>query len=374
MGASFGPSGAYVVDAQTGARLFSWKGGTPRVLASNTKLFTLGAALARHGPDATIATQALIEGALDPKGTLDGDLYLRGGGDPAFGSAAYVRSRYGTASGGTVESLSRELYKAGLRVVRGSVVGDESVFDSRRGGPAEGYAASGEVEGPLSALVYNHGLMSNGYFQTNPPAYAAARMTDALRSAGVTVKKSATSGRAPAGAVELARVESLKMSKLAQLTGTPSDNFFAEELAKGLGGGSTAGGARSVVRFARSRGARVRLFDGSGLSHSDRAAPQDVVRYLMKERSQTEYRALYNALPIAGVNGTLVARMRSGPAHKRCRAKTGTLNGVSALSGFCSSRRGHTIVFSILMNGVSSLYRAHSLQDQMAQSLAGYSG
>ena len=199
-------------------------------------------------------------------------------------------------------------------------------------------------------------------------------MTDALRKAGVKVKKSATSGQAPSDATELARVESLKMSKLAQLTATPSDNFFAEELAKGLGGGTTAGGARAVVRFARSRGARVRLADGSGLSRSDRAAPQQVVRYLVKERSQPEYRALYGALPIAGVNGTLFDRMRSGRAHKHCRAKTGTLNGVSALSGYCSSRGGHTLVFSILMNGVSDLYRAHSLQDRMAQSIAGYSG
>jgi D-alanyl-D-alanine carboxypeptidase/D-alanyl-D-alanine-endopeptidase (penicillin-binding protein 4) len=374
MRASWGPSGAYVVDGQTGARLFAWNGGTARVLASNTKLFTTGAALARKGPNATIATRALIGGTMNAMGTVDGDLYLKGGGDPAFGSSAYVRHAYGTGSGATTESLAKRLYAGGLRLIRGSVVGDESLFDSRRGIPATGYAASGQVEGPLSGLVYNHGLMASGYFQTNPPGYAAARMTDALRAAGVTVKKSATTGRAPGGAIELARVESLKMSKLAQLTDTPSDNFFAEELAKGLGGGTTAGGASAVVRFARSRGARVRLADGSGLSHSNRASPQDVVRYLIKERSQPESKALYGALAIAGVNGTLASRMRSGPAHKHCRAKTGTLNGVSALSGYCSSRGGHTIVFSILMNGVSSNSRAHSLQDRMAQAIAGYSG
>jgi D-alanyl-D-alanine carboxypeptidase/D-alanyl-D-alanine-endopeptidase (penicillin-binding protein 4) len=94
----------------------------------------------------------------------------------------------------------------------------------------------------------------------------------------------------------------------------------------------------------------------------------------VKERSEPEYKSLYAALPIAGVNGTLFDRMRSGPAHHRCRAKTGTLNGVSALSGYCRSHGGHLIAFSILMNGVSDIYRAHYLQDKMAQAMAAYAG
>jgi serine-type D-Ala-D-Ala carboxypeptidase/endopeptidase (penicillin-binding protein 4) len=367
-------SGAYVRNAETGHRLFAVRRSTPRILASNTKLFTIGAALGRYGPDGTLVTRVLTGSPLDAAtGIVDGNLYFVGGGDPVFGGGAYVRSAYG-GRGATVEKLAKKLYDGGLRVVRGRVVGDESLYDSRRSGPAEGYAASGEVGGPLSALVFNHGLMSTGRFQTDPPSYAAGRLTDALQRLGVKVSKSARSGRAPSGAVELASIRSMAMSRIAQLTALPSDNFFAELLAKGLGDGTTAGGARSIVRFAHKRGAEVHLSDGSGLSRSNQAAPQDVVRFLDHERDTPEFDALYSALPIAGVNGTLFDRMRSGPAHHHCRAKTGTLSGVSALSGYCESRGGSTLIFSILMNGQGSDSYAHSIQDKMAQSMAKYKG
>jgi len=91
-------SGAYVVDATTGQTLFAWKAGTPRILASNTKLFTTSAALDHFGADGTFTTQVLATGQLNPDGILKGDLWLRGGGDPAFGTGAYVRRHYGAAA------------------------------------------------------------------------------------------------------------------------------------------------------------------------------------------------------------------------------------------------------------------------------------
>jgi D-alanyl-D-alanine carboxypeptidase/D-alanyl-D-alanine-endopeptidase (penicillin-binding protein 4) len=254
------------------------------------------------------------------------------------------------------------------------VVGDESLYDSRRSGPAEGYAASAEVGGPLTALVYNHGLMSNGYFQRDPPAYAAGRLDSALRGVGIEVGKDPKSGRAPSGAEELGRTKSLPIARIAALTAQPSDNFFAELLAKGLGGGTTAGGARALERFADDRGADVNLSDGSGLSRSNKASPQELVRYLHHEMDAPEFPAFYDALPTAGVSGTLADRMESGPAHRHCHAKTGTLYGVSALSGYCDARGGSRLIFSILMNGVSSDSDAHSIQDRMARSIANYDG
>lgn len=374
MRSSFGHSGAYVADAKTGKALFDWSATTRRVLGSNTKLFTVGTALGLRGPNGKIPTKVLISGQLDDQGGLKGNLYLLGGGDPTFASSDYARFRYGSAKGGTVEGLARRLRIAGLKVVSGAVVGDESTFDSRRSGPAEGYRSFGEVVGPLSALVYNHGLTATGARQSDPPSYVAARLTDALREQGVTVRKSARSGTAPSGAVELARVNSLPMSRIAFLTLTPSDAFFADILAKVVGGGTTAGGGRAIVRFARTRGAKVRIVDGSGLSHYNQAAPREVVKYLLGERAGPESKALYHAMAITGVSGTLAHRMTSGPAHGRCRAKTGTLYNVSVLSGYCKSRGGHTLVFSILMNGVNNIPRARALQDQMAQSIADYSG
>ena len=165
------------------------------------------------------------------------------------------------------------------------------------------------------------------------------------------------------------------MSRLAQLTALPSDNYFAELLAKEVGDGTTAGGATAIRRFAKRRGASIKLADGSGLSRSNQAAPQDVVRFLDHTQGEPEFDALYKSLPIAGVNGTLSDRMRSGYAHHNCRAKTGTISGVSTLSGFCDSRGGSRLIFSILMNGIGYDYDgARSLQDRMAQAMAKYQG
>ncbi|HKO29011.1 MAG TPA: D-alanyl-D-alanine carboxypeptidase, partial [Solirubrobacteraceae bacterium] len=162
--ANAGPhASVFVRRAEDHRRLFARKEGTPRILASNTKLFTVGAALAAYRPDGTLLTRAMSGARLDSHGLLRGNLYLVGAGDPTFGSRDFVRAEYG-GGGGTVEKLADKLRALGVRKVRGHVVGDESLFDSRRGGPAEDYRGSGEIGGPLSALVYNHGLTSSGYF------------------------------------------------------------------------------------------------------------------------------------------------------------------------------------------------------------------
>jgi D-alanyl-D-alanine carboxypeptidase/D-alanyl-D-alanine-endopeptidase (penicillin-binding protein 4) len=164
------------------------------------------------------------------------------------------------------------------------------------------------------------------------------------------------------------------MSDLVRMTNKPSDNFFAEMLLKGIarqatGRGTTAGGARIVADFARDLGAPARLVDGSGLSRSNRATPRRLVRFLAAMTGRDEFDAWYASLPVAGRDGTLAGRMRSGPARGRCHAKTGTLSNVSALSGFCEARSGDLYAFSILMNGVYPT-GARQLQDRMAHALA----
>jgi D-alanyl-D-alanine carboxypeptidase/D-alanyl-D-alanine-endopeptidase (penicillin-binding protein 4) len=400
-------SGAYVADAKSGKTLFSRRGATPRILASNTKLFTSAAVLARYGAGSSLATTLVGSGSLQPNGTWRGSLYLRGGGDPTFGSRSFARSAYGSAA--STEALAAQLRKAGFKAVTGRVFGDESAFDSRRGGPSSGYGTSVWV-GPISALGFNRGLANSRgtAFQKNPPVFAAAKLTSALEARGIAVSGSARAGRAPSGSVMLAETRSPTVAGLLRLQNKPSDNYFAEMLVKGLpmaaasggslrrGGaklpvtptpdapdaaparkpkrtGTTKAGARTAAAYARSLGVKAKLVDGSGLSRSDRAAPREVVRLLNSLRRERGFRSLYASLPIAGRDGTLAGRMRSGPARGRCRAKTGTLTGVSALSGYCITRSGRTLTFSILMNS-ANVYTARSIQDRMAQALAGYRG
>jgi D-alanyl-D-alanine carboxypeptidase/D-alanyl-D-alanine-endopeptidase (penicillin-binding protein 4) len=400
-------SGEYVFDSTSNRVLFRSRSNTVRILASNTKLFTSAAVLARYGPSATLATTVLGTGSLGSDGTYSGDLYLRGGGDPTFGSRSFARRAYG--SNASVEALADELRAAGVRRVTGSVVGDETLFDSRRGGPSSGFGVSIYV-GPLSALDYNRGLANadGSAFQQNPPLFAADKLRSALQADGIGVHGSSHTGRVPAGAVELVEVRSPTIGRLLQLMDKTSDNFFAEMLVKGLavdtevggplrpagaplppapvpGGpagapapgpppdsGTTLSGARVAITNARTLGARPRLVDGSGLSTSDRATPHDVATLLARLESRPGFPTFYAALSIAGRDGTLSGRMRSGPAHNRCHGKTGTLTGVSALSGYCNALNHHRLVFSILMNGVGDLALAHALQDAMAQAIAAY--
>ena len=176
--------------------------------------------------------------------------------------------------------------------------------------------------------------------------------------------------------MRLAAVSSPPMARLATLTNKPSDNFFAEMLVKALsaqagGRGTTAGGTRLAARFASRIGGRPsRLADGSGLSRANRASPYRVGRLLLAMRERDEFPEFFASLSIAGRDGTLRPRMRRGPARGRCRGKTGTISGVSAVSGYCRARSGDTYVFSILMNGVNA-FGARALQDRMLQAIAG---
>ena len=353
--------------------MFRWRQHTPRILASNAKLFTTSAALARYGPEGTLGTEVLGTGELDTEGVFRGSLYLRGGGDPTFGSRRFTKRSYG--GGATVQDLAALLEETGIQRVTGRVYGDESAFDSLRGGPDSGYGVSPWV-GPLSALSYNRGLFTEGGrgYQANPPAFAAARLDDALGGGGVAVRLKPRAGATPAEARVLASVDSPPMERLIRLTNKPSDNFFAETLLKDLahqagGVGTTAAGARIAAAHARRLGARATLVDGSGLSRGNRASPFSVVK-LLRAMRETEYANEFgDSLPIAGRDGTLFDRMRRGAARWRCIGKTGTLSNVSALSGYCEARSGDNYVYSILMNGVYPT-GARQLQDRMLQAIA----
>ncbi|MDP9400623.1 MAG: D-alanyl-D-alanine carboxypeptidase/D-alanyl-D-alanine-endopeptidase, partial [Actinomycetota bacterium] len=183
---------------------------------------------------------------------------------------------------------------------------------------------------------------------------------------------------APAGAPELARVASAPMAALVRATNVPSDNYLAEMLLKGLGArfsgrGSTLAGAAVAAATMRGLGAAPRIADGSGLSRANRTSPRDVVRLLEAMPAQKTGGAFLRSLPVAGRTGTLRRRMRGTPAAGACRAKTGTLLGVSALAGYCRTRAGGDVAFAFLMSSVS-VFGARAVQDRMARTLAAYDG
>jgi len=354
-------SSALAVDLDTGARIYAARPAVPRIPASVEKLYTTSTALRVLGVDARLVTSVSADAPPDERGTVAGNVYLRGAGDPTLGRAE-------------LDALADRLAAAGVFEVTGSIVGDESVFDARRGPPSSGYRTSVYV-GPLSALSFNRGLTGERapYFQAQPARFTARAYTRRLRALGVWVAAPAVTGTTPPTAVPLTAWESPPMVDLARLTNQDSDNFNAETLIKALGAqvtgmGTTAAGAGVVTAEMGELGIRPTVVDGSGLSRFNRTSPEDVVTLLATMRDEA---AFTGSLAVAGRSGTLERRMRGTAAQDRCRGKTGTVIGVSALAGYCTTAAGADVAFAFLMNGVNPA-GAHALQDRMAAALAGY--
>ena len=368
-----GLSGAYVLDTTTGRTLASVRADTPRIPASVEKLYTTTTALLRFGADGTLPTTVEGNGALDAAGTWHGDLYLRGGGDPTFGSAAFAQRAYGV--GATVADLAAALRDAGLRRVSGTIYGDESWLDRLRGDPANGYALDvTELGGPLGGLLFDRGLArtDGSALQTHPAKFAARQLAVELRRHGVRASLQRVGERVtPTTASELVRVDSPPMATLVRLTLVPSDNLFAEMLVKDVGaaygsGGSTAAGVAVVRRTLARFHIHPAISDGSGLSRADRTSPRQVVTLLARMR---DVPGLRGGLALPGRTGTLAERMRHSSAQRRCQAKTGTLSDVSALAGYCRTPNGHVLAFAFMENLVYTV-TAKKIEDALTIRLA----
>jgi D-alanyl-D-alanine carboxypeptidase/D-alanyl-D-alanine-endopeptidase (penicillin-binding protein 4) len=368
--------GAYVYDVSGGHALFSSRATTPRPPASVEKLYTATTALELMGPSARLPTTALGVGRLAPGGIWEGNIYLRGGGDPTFGSPGFIRSAYGGV-GTSVSGLVTQLVRGeGIHHITGAIVGDESYLDPLRGEPSSNYAPDPFLEGTLSGLAFNRGAVGSERGAHAPAAYAARELDAALRSDGVSIRGRSGAGVTPAGAVQLAQVQSPTLAQLLGLMLPPSDNYFAETLIKDLGArfggaGTTAAGAAVVTQtIAADFGLHPRLVDGSGLSPADHTTPAQVVGLLTALAPTPLGAVLRSHMAVAGHTGTLALRMRGTAASGRCEAKTGTLTAVSNLAGYCQAANGHTIAFAFFNDGIS-IEAARTFQDHMAITLAG---
>ncbi|MGN6372693.1 MAG: D-alanyl-D-alanine carboxypeptidase/D-alanyl-D-alanine endopeptidase [Solirubrobacteraceae bacterium] len=367
-------SGAYVYDLNTKTPLFAERSEVARPPASVEKLYTATTALELMGPQARFTTAVLGTGHLGVAGRWEGNLYLRGGGDPTFGSSWFIANHYGGV-GSSVSTLAKRLLAAGIRSVSGGVYGDESYFDSLRGEPASGYRIDPDLEGALSALAFNRGERGHERGPHSLAAYAARRLRAVLAADGVRTHGGGAAAT-PQQATVLATLKSPPLQTLLALTLPPSDNFFAETLLKDIGArfggtGSTAAGVEAVQRAISGFGIHARILDGSGLSHSDATTPRQVVSLLADLATMPIGTTLRNDMAVAGHTGTLEDRMRGTPAAGRCQGKTGTLIGVSNLAGYCTAANGDIIAFAFFTDGIET-FRAHTIQDAMTITLARY--
>jgi D-alanyl-D-alanine carboxypeptidase/D-alanyl-D-alanine-endopeptidase (penicillin-binding protein 4) len=325
--------------------------------ASNEKLLLSMALLDRFGPGTVFPVRALATG-MTADGVVDGDLYLRGAGDPEVAD-------------GRLRHLVRALESAGLTHVTGDVIGLTGPF--RRDWFAPGwksYFPADYIALP-TALTFRRNTSPSGVHVKDPERRAAVFVRARLRDAGVAVDGVATAGTGTSGLHTIASVDSPPLATLMRHMDRRSINFSAEVLGKALafaatGTGSIAKAAATICAYeAAHRVTGMTCHDSSGLSYANRQTAAGIVRLLWVANRQPWAGTLKMALPDGG-QGTLRGRL----PHIRVRAKTGTLDNVSALSGWVwSDAAGTWIEFSLLTSGMNE-WRAKDLEDRVVTVLA----
>ena len=374
--------GLLIADAQSGKTLFARAPDEPYVPASNMKLLSLGAAVYGLGPEYWFSTSVTRPTGM---GDHPAHLTLVGGGDPSLELAMGEHSLAG---------LALQVHAAGVRSV-GNLLLDAHLIGAAAGTQEAGWSVP-VVERPVSGLTLNDPTAGDGAtLTTTPDAHAAllnlggnwraaleragVRVTGTVQIQGAQIQTAQPSGRPEEG---LATTRSAPLAELARAALKRSDNVWTEQLYARLGVNTRTplwrpasplhARAQELALLGRAGAETDRLViqDGSGLSERNRLTPRALVRLLRyvylhplgtelppKSAYVQRKNLLIEALPRAGtgtaskqaalLGGTLAGRL----SGLDVRAKTGTLSGVSALSGYLSTRRGRVLVFSILMNG-----------------------
>lgn len=375
-----GPQPACVQVVDQGRVLFEQAPDAPVIPASTLKLVTAAAVLFHLGPDARL--QTTVRAAAPPAGgVVDGDLFLVGGGDPVLGTQPWAASfRRQPALVSPLETLADRVVAAGVREVRGRIVGDEHRYDAVRYVPSWPARYRSQIEvGPLSALSVNDALAQFGPAPVvfpDPAAGAAQVFTDLLRQRGVVVAADAASGVAPEGP-DVAALDSPTMAELVGAMLRESDNGTAELLVKELGlrvagEGSTAAGARVVAETLAPLGlptGGVVIADGSGLDRGNLVTCRLLVSLL---QAAEDGGPLDAGLAVAGISGTLTSRFLGVETAGRIRAKTGSLSDVAALAGYAEARTGSDLVFAYVVNGPACCQGALELEGALVAALVGF--
>lgn len=400
---------------------FSYNGTQPMVPASNLKVVTTAAALDVLGPDFRFETR--LFGAVAKNGVINGDLVLKGGGDPTF-FAPYVDS-----STAPLVSMAKSLKNSGVTRIKGDLVIDDSDFDRVFIASSyhdryllDSYAA------PVGGLGLNRNLVTikigpkgvtldpptgsiqiinkielgsydqvwaerrrgsdtvilQGVIRQGSTVETTLTVNDPVRLAGSTffriLKKEGIQvdgewklvpegqPASLAGKVLLARHRSPKLMEMINRTNVESDNLFAEHIFRRLGAtlvglGNVRNSRAVVVDFLKRNqvsDAGLRMADGSGLSEQNKISTHHMVGILKTMWDHPQGQQFIDSLPAPG-EGTLKRRL----GGVVIRAKTGTLNNHSGLSGYVVTAYGETVGFSILVNDIETTWPAVELEDRI---------
>lgn len=317
--------------------------------ASTMKLVTAITALDRLGGSYQFRTQLYYTGTVEDH-TLKGDLYCVGGFDPAFNNDD-MRA--------FVESIQR----MGVDTIRGRIIADKTMKDADLLG--EGWCWDDDNP-KLSPLSHGRDIEF------------LERFVRELVDCNVVLDVRLSESRLPNDAKVLC-TRFHTMDQILQRMMKVSDNFYAEAMFYQLGSSAghrpaTAKHSAQVVKQLIQKVGNgknpYRVADGSGLSLYNYVTPELEMRLLRYAyRNSNIYQHLLPSLPIAGVDGTLKTRMKGTFAEENVKAKTGTVTGISALGGYCTSANGHLLCFSIINQGIMKSDSGRNFQDKVCNAL-----
>lgn len=340
-----------VVVRDNGRTLYNHQGAARRTPASNEKLLLSMALLDRIAPDHQITTSVASDG-LVLQGVLDGNLWLLGRGDPSVTAGR----RFGKElpfSPTRISAIARAVAETGIKRVNGSVAGSTGYYG--RDWYAPGWKPNFPAdEIPLATALSIDGNVHKGKHITDPEVRAARALTRRLEAQGVTVTGAPLTGQPPADLRDMAAVKSAPLKRMLGYMNRRSANWFAEMFVKRLAvevsgtAGTIARGAQAMEAWAARHNVDIDAYDGSGLSYSNRASAAGIARLIGAAEKESWGLQLRQTLPGAG-QGTLKDRL----GGVRLKAKTGTLDMISALSGWVWLRQtGSWAEFSILSSGM----------------------
>lgn len=432
-----GRVGIQVVSVNTGKVLAEVDSSKVFQPASNMKLYTTATALDKLGPDFRIRTSVYVP-KLNPDGTVEGDLVLYGRGDPNLSDRFNEKKNDPTLT--PLETLADQVAAAGVKRIKGDLIGDESYFraaplgngwewndlqwyygtqvsalsaadnqirlslvaGARSGEPCPititpstpivsvnnrtlTYSGKGErkigIHRGLADNVHDvwGGLPAGDKGATytlaihDPALFAASLFKQMLEKRGIVIE--GTLRRVDANYREQHPLDLNQVREVAFITSPPlaemirvvnkySQNLHAELLLRQLGRqfgpqdkDSDEAGCEVILDFLKRSGidtSALRFRDGSGLSRLDYISPEATVKLLIAMHRHPQAAIFLESLPIAGVDGTLNGRMGKTKAENNLRAKTGTLDDVSSLSGYVTASNGEILAFSIIMDNLTT--------------------
>lgn len=320
--------------------------------ASTMKVVTAIAALHTLGTDYHYSTRLVLPDGVVAKGDsiVRGNIEIRAAFDPLL-------------SKDDLQTLVAALAAEGVRRIEGDIVADVSLKDTL----AKGWGwCWDDDDAPLDALT----MGGKDIFETS--------FRQLLADNGIVCSGTFRKGRLTPGGRTVASVERTIDAVLLPMM-KKSDNLAAESMFYQIAahGGKPYAGRREAVKaieaLVKKMGlnpAHYQFADGSGLSLYNYVTPELLVRLLaFAYNDEALRRHLLPALPIAGEDGTLARRLRGTKAQGNVRAKTGTVEGVSTLAGYCTAKDGHILCFAIMNQGIRRTSTGRNFQDRVCRAL-----